>query len=79
MDEVIKILEIVKARVTDDSIMDYSGYDSPKLLRDKIDEFIDYLRKGDTNCLSEIHTHFLPTVAFQEHSIPNGWADEYLE
>ena len=36
------------------------------------------LEEGDLQVLEWMKVQFLPTVGFQEISLSNGWADEYL-
>ena len=76
--EVITIVERVKNKITDSSDMVWTGYDTAKQLRDELNGYIDLFQSGDSSCLEKLHIHFLPTCTFQEHSISNGWADEYL-
>jgi hypothetical protein len=76
--ELIIIIQKVKDKITDDSDVVWTGYDSAKQLRDELETYLENLAMGDTTCIEKLHTHFLPTGTFQEHSISNGWADEYL-
>ena len=76
--DLIKIIEEVKERITDNSDIVWTGYDSAKKLRTELEIYIEQLKSGDLTSLSELHKHFLPTCTFQEHSISNGWADEYI-
>lgn len=78
IDEIIKIIEVIKTKVSDSSDMVWTGYDSGKGLRDELDGYIKQLKTNDISCLTELQKHFLPTSTFQEHSISNGWADEYI-
>ncbi|AXY73643.1 hypothetical protein D3H65_06465 [Paraflavitalea soli] len=76
--EVASIIVEVKEKITDDSDVVWAGYNSPIELRIEIDDHLALLRGGDYNALENIKVHFLPTCTFQEHSISNGWADEYI-
>lgn len=76
--EVANIVLAVKDKITDDSDVVWAGYNSPIELRTEIDDHLSLLQGGDYNALENIKVHFLPTCTFQEHSISNGWADEYM-
>lgn len=76
--EVASIVLAVKDKITDDSDVVWAGYNSPIELRIEIEGHLSLLRGGDYNALENIKVHFLPTCTFQEHSISNGWADEYI-
>ena len=76
--DLISLIEKVKEKITDNSAIIWTGYNSAKELRDELESYIEQLKSGDTSSIEELHTHFLPTSTFQEHSISNGWADEYI-
>ena len=76
--DLVDIIENVKAKITDNSDIVWTGYDSAKELRNELDTYIQQLKAGNTTSLEELHKHFLPTCTFQEHSISNGWAAEYI-
>ena len=78
INEVITIIELVKAKIHDGSNMGWTLYNNPKQLRDELDNYITRLKANDKSCLGELFKLFLPTSIFQDISIPNGWADEYL-
>ena len=78
LEELISILEKTKLKISDDSDMVWTGYNGAKELRAEIDLYINQIKGGDLNGLEELSKYFLPTSTFQEHSISNGWADEYL-
>jgi hypothetical protein len=75
----IEILEKVRNHITDDSDMMWSAFDEPSDLRREIDDIIEGLRRGDMSKMEMAHLDFLPTSAFQEHSMQNGWSEEYLK
>jgi len=77
--ELIDILKIVKSKLTDESDLIWTRYDTSKQLRDELDNYIKQLKEGDSSCLEKLNMHFAPTSTFQEHSIVNGWADEYIK
>ena len=76
--ELIILSQKVQDKITDDSDVVWTGYDTAKQLREELETYIENLKRGDTTCIEKLHTHFLPTGTFQEHSISNGWAEEYL-
>ena len=78
IETLITILETIKNKITDESAMGWTGYHSAEILRNELTHDIEELKKGQTDCIEELHTHFLPTSTFQEHSISNNWSDEYL-
>ena len=79
LEELNSIIEKIKLKISDDSDMVWTGYNTAKELRDEIDLYINQFNGGDLNCLEELSKYFLPTSTFQEHSISNGWPDEYLK
>jgi len=78
IDEIIKIIEIVKSKIHDGSNMGLTRYNNPKELRDELDAYIAQLKENDLNCLEDLYGLFLPTCDLQDISIPNGWSDEYI-
>jgi hypothetical protein len=77
--EVIDILTKVKDKISNDSDMVWTHYDSAKELRDELELCTKELRNGDMSSLKKIKALFLPTATLQEHSISNGWSNEYLQ
>ena len=77
--EIIEILKVIKAKFTDESDLLWTSYETAKELRDELDVYISQLNKGDKSCLDNLNMHFLPTSTFQEHSMQNGWTDEYMK
>jgi len=78
MKELIEILLKVKSKIPDESDMLWTYFESPVELRKEIDGFILQLEEENVNCLAAINIHFIATGTFQEHSLMNGWSDEYL-
>jgi hypothetical protein len=72
-------LKKVKEQFTDNSDMVWTGCETAKEVRDELDGYIEQLSKGYTGCLKNLNLHFAPTSTFQEHSLQNGWAKEYLQ
>lgn len=75
----IGILVRVRIFITDDSDMMWSAFEDPEDLRKEIDDIIEGLKSGDFAKMETAHLDFLPTSAFQEHSMQNGWSDDYLK
>lgn len=73
------ILKKVKEKFTDNSDMVWTGCETAKEVRDELDGYIEQLSKGDKSCMKKLNMHFAPTSTFQEHSLQNGWAEEYIE
>ena len=78
IDELIKIIGVIKNKVSDSSDVVWTRYESVKEFRDDLDNYIIRLKANDKSCLEEIYILFAPTGSLQEHSISNGWADEYI-
>ncbi len=76
--DLITILEKVKDKISDSSDIVWTGYDTAKELREEIQLYVNELSAGNLQSLKTIQIHFAPTSTFQEHSISNGWSDEYL-
>ena len=77
--ELIDILNKVKEKITDDSDLVWTSYETAIELRDELDSCIEQLGKGDRSCLETLNMHFLPTSTFQEHSLQNNWPNEYMK
>ncbi|MEO6252389.1 MAG: hypothetical protein ABIO79_03755 [Ferruginibacter sp.] len=75
--EAIDILLKVKDHIADNSDCIWTYYETPQQMRDDIDKYILELGKGSTSLLDEMYMHFLPTAAYQEHSLMNNWTVEY--
>lgn len=79
INEIINILLAVKEKITDDSDLMWTHYETALELRKEIEDCILQLKENDKNILSNIKIYFAPTGTFQEHSIQNGWSKEYLQ
>jgi len=75
--ELISVLASVKEKITDDSDLMWTSYETPVALRDEIDRCIYHLQQNHKKILEEINFHFAPTGTFQEHSMANGWTEKY--
>ena len=79
IEEAKEILISVKAKITDESDLDWTPFETAVELRKEIDRFIVRLNQGDREVVEDIYVHFLPTSTFQEHAIQNGWTEEYMK
>jgi len=76
--EAIVILLKVKGNIKDNSDCIYTYYETPEQMHAEIDKYVIELKSGSILFLDEMYMHFLPTAAYQEHSMQNGWTTEYL-
>lgn len=58
--------------------MMYSTYNTADELFTELDTIAENLKRGEMQWMNNVNLHFLPTSTFQEHSIQNGWGDEYV-
>ena len=79
IEKAIGILERTKIHVAEDSNTLWTHYDNGREFRSDIDDWIERLKSKDATVLDKIHLAFCPTACFNEHSLSNGWADEYLD
>ncbi len=79
IEELIEIIKNLKGKITDDSDMGWTGYQDSKQLRDDLETYILELQAGNATSIEKIKTLLLPTGTLQEHSISNGWGDEFLD
>jgi|KBSSwiS6_1023812.scaffolds.fasta_scaffold20545_2 hypothetical protein len=77
--ELIDIINKVKAKISDNSDMVWTHYGNAKQLTDELRLYTQELQNGNMSSLEKIKLLFLPTGTLQEHSISNGWRDEYLK
>ena len=76
---ILHLLEQLQAKITDDSDVVWTRFDTPAALRAELEGYIEQLKGENTSCLKQIDLHFGPTSTFQEHAISNGWGEEYLQ
>lgn len=77
--DIIKVIRTARLKITDDTELVWSGYDSVAELQAEIDNDLKELMDGNLNKLDTFKTHFLPTSTFQEISLSNGWSEECIE
>ncbi|MGC4036346.1 MAG: hypothetical protein QM764_10305 [Chitinophagaceae bacterium] len=75
--EAIIILQKVKDQIHTNSDCTWVYYETPDKMKEDIDKYISELEKGNLLLLDEMYVHFLPTAAYQEHAIANGWSIIY--
>lgn len=78
INDLVKIIGQIKNKISDTSDVIWTKYETAKEFRDDLDGYITRLKVNDKSCLEELKVLFAPTGSFQEHSISNGWSDEYL-
>lgn len=78
LSSIINILEEVMQKITEDSDIVWTRFNTPKEMPQEIAYYLELLKKGDMGCLNNISLLFAPTGAFQEHSISNGWSEAYV-
>lgn len=76
--KVRQILETIKAWTTDEANTLWAGYDSGKELLFDLNADIEKIRFCDFETLERLNLEFAPTSTYQEVSLSNGWADEYI-
>lgn len=77
--DLVDILAKVRTKITDESDLVWTSFETAHKLRNHIDSLIARLQQGDKEVLEDIYLEFAPTSTFQEHSMQNGWSDEYLK
>lgn len=79
MKELIDILLKVKEKISDDSDLMNTGFNSAEEFRNEIDQCIAGIKENKPKAIKQTNEHFQPTATFQEHSLQNDWSDEYLK
>lgn len=78
LQSIIEIVKIIRQKITDDTDIVWTSYSSIREFQEDIDNCLKSLENGNLDALDTLKLHFLPTATFQELSISNGWADEFL-
>lgn len=77
--EAIAVLKVLRANADHpDTDVTWAGYESVAELLAGIDRHIAGLRARDPSAREDLAFLFLPTCAFQELAISNGWGKEFL-
>ena len=77
-EQLLDILEQVLKRIVDDSDVVWTRFDTPAALRAELASYSEQLEKGHFSCLRQLDLLFAPTGSLQEHSISNGWEEEFI-
>ncbi|WP_313805662.1 hypothetical protein [Flavobacterium sp.] len=77
--EISKLLKTVKGKISSETDVVWTGFDKPEILITKINLDIEKIEFCDYETLEKVKVDFLPTCTYQELSLSNGWAEEYLE
>jgi hypothetical protein len=79
IEKLISLIEKIKEKITDEADMLWTSYETAGVLRTELENYISVLKAGKTDCMDNLNVHFLPASTFQEHSLMNSWADEYIK
>lgn len=79
MIEIIKLVEIIKSKITSDTDLMWTHYSSIEELITEIDLNSKLLGVSNKQGLEFFRMSLLPTGTFQEISMQNGWSQEYLK
>lgn len=77
--KVKNILETIKSWTTDETDTVWAGYDSGKEFLVDLNADIEKIQFCDFETLDKLNMEFAPTATYQEISLSNGWADEYIK
>ncbi len=77
--KVRQILENIKAWTTDETDTVWAGYDNGKEFLVDLNADIEKIKFCDFETLEKLNMEFAPTSTYQEISLSNGWAGEYLK
>jgi hypothetical protein len=76
--QIINLINRVKQNISVNSDMTYCYYETPNELIEVLNKFIFELENENMNVIDDLLSEFAPTSSLQEHSMSNGWIDEYL-
>lgn len=79
MIEIIKLVEIIKSKITSDTDLMWTHYSTIEELITEIDFNSKLLKVNNKQGLEFFRMSLLPTGTFQEISMQNGWSQEYLK
>lgn len=75
---VIKVLEIIKSKITAETDLLWTNYNSVEELIVELNEIHNLLRDKNRKGLESLRYLFAPTGTLQEISMQNDWIQEYL-
>jgi hypothetical protein len=79
MQTVIQIIEIIKSKITLQTDLMWTHYETVDELLNEIEINLLLLKNNDRKGWQFFNYAFGPTSTFQEISIQNGWGEEFLE
>ncbi len=77
--KVKSILETIKNLIIDDTDTVWAGYDNGKEFLVDLNTDIEKIRFCDFETLDKLNMEFAQASTYQEISLSNGWANEYLK
>lgn len=78
MSEVLKLIEIIKSKITADTDLMWTSYNSVEELITEIDLNSKLVENNNKQGLEFFRHLFAPTGTLQEISMQNDWIQEYL-
>lgn len=79
MEELKQLLIKVRAKISPNTCMIWTKYDSPEQLTDELDIYIKDLQEAKFQNWEALDLLFSPTGTLQECSISNAWGNDYLQ
>lgn len=76
--EIIKILEVIKSKITDETNLLWTSYNSAEELIGEINKIDNLLKDKNKKGLELLKYLFAPTGTVQEMAMQNNWSQEYL-
>ncbi len=73
------ILETIKSKITDETDTFWAGYDNGKEFLVDLNADIKKIKFCDFETLDKLNIEFAPTSTYQEISLSNAWAGEYIK
>jgi len=78
-DKLIEIIEVIKGKITPETDIVWTHYNSVDKLNIDLSNLIQGIRTNDVATFSKLEILFAPTGSFQELSIDNGWGEEFIQ
>jgi hypothetical protein len=78
-DKLIEIIEIIKGKITPETDIVWTRYNSIDELNTDLDKLIQGINTNDRETYFKLEILFAPTGSFQELSITNGWGEEFIQ
>lgn len=79
LQELQSLISKIEEHITDNSDMIWTSCEDSKQLKKELQLYKNQLVNNDLSSLDNLYILFLPTSDLQEHSMSNGWSDEYLK